>query len=370
MKKFLTFTIAMAFAIIAYGQIPTVFFDPKTSCFDGCLPLPAQSTFVITGNVSENISRVNVEIFKTNRLTKPVYFSSWQRSYREQGTLFHAPVNQMLRSNDEYSFRFRYYVPLPAEEHQQVVQMLDVAITHYIKAQTRVRRGKLVFDKTPEVMLNELAVIVNNGFRNFDLDEFQFSDIVKEKINQIEALGLSANAEDINTAKALAELKDLVVFEVKAFMPAKINTVFQEVIINDYTTQKLANVVGINLGYGATFIQSNNMGYAPYAGVSFPLGNMAFAPFMSRMSLSAGLFLTDIKGEDNLTYTGPVIKKPVYLGLGYRVYDFIRFNAGMVVLEKNKTTIDNISLRDVDFRPFVGISIDLNLWIGLGNQRP
>jgi hypothetical protein len=214
-------------------------------------------------------------------------------------------------------------------------------------------------------MLNEMNAIVDAAFNSYDLEEFRFSDIVADKIKQIESLKINTTYEEVNSLTSLDELKNLLSSEVRAYLPQDIKKIAYQFIIEDYPTQKLPNVLGLNLGYGATFIDKTNIGYAPYAGISIPLGNLAFAPFMSKISVSAGIFVTDITDENNIVFSGPVIKRPIYLGLGYRVYDFIRVNAGAVILEDN-----SMPASDLLIRPYVGLSIDLNLWIGLGKQRP
>jgi hypothetical protein len=39
-----------------------------------------------------------------------------------------------------------------------------------------------------------------------------------------------------------------------------------------------------------------------------------------------------------------------------------------VVLQNTSTAPDGISLQSVQIRPYVGLSVDLNLWLGIGSK--
>ncbi len=366
MKQLSISIILLLIMSIAESQVPTVIFQREIQGFDGGISLPAQKNFVISGDIPEIITKVEVKIYNDSRLEKLYYSAGWSRGLADNSTIFKVPVNQLLRSNEEYTFVLKFYTGIEKNENIQIGDMLQNVISEYVNAQTRIKRTYLVFNKPPEAMLNELNAIVRAAFNDYDVEIFSFSDIVTDKIKQIESSKIVPEGEDLNTVNALSELKNLLNSEIGVFLPREINKLAYQTIVKDYPTQKLPNILGINLGYSATFIDKTNIGYAPFAGLSIPLGNLAFAPFMSNISISTGIFLTDIQDENNQFYTGPVIKRPVYLGLGYRLYDFIRLNAGAVVLEKATVPSTNV----IYVRPYVGLSIDLNLWIGLGKQRP
>jgi hypothetical protein len=371
-KKYLSmkklFLVAFFALLVSYAQsqVPLVVFQQDVQGFNGGLPLPAQENFVINGSIPELISRVKVDIYKNNVMKNLLYSGQWSRKEKDKSTLFKVFIKHSLRSNAEYTFKLAFYTKAKAEDHLQLVDMLQKALSEYVNSQTRIRREVLVFNKTPGSMLNDMNAIVRSAFNSYDLDAFSFSDIVIDKIKQIEALKIKGDANTVNSAVAMDELKRLLDSEIMAYLPQDINKLAYQSILTDYPTQKLPNVIGINVGYSATFFGDSNIGYTPFAGVSLPLGNSKFAPFMSRMSASVGVFLRDIKDENNLEYTGPLINKPIYFGLGYRLYDFIRLSAGGVMMEKNVVPSSN----GIYIKPYVGVSIDLNLWLGLGNQRP
>lgn len=371
MNKFLFLLLANLSFIFTTAQTTTVTYDQQYNHFNGGVPLPAQKNLAIQGNIHPDITKVEVLMYKSRILEKPVFKGVWMPDYFGQNDgFFNIFLNQMLRSNEEYSFRFRFFVDVDENELNNIVQTNQSLLSHYLKAQAKINKDQLSFAKSPHVMLTELNQIVNKVLRSYDLEEFTFSDIVKDKINQISKTKLKVDDNSFTEASLLQQLEELMVDELKFYVPNQFNKEVYSQEVLDYPTEKLPNVVGLNVGYAATFINEiDHMGYAPYIGFSIPLGNSKFAPFMSKMSASAGIFLRDLEGENQEVLTGPIVKKPVYLGLGYRIYDFIRLNAGVVALE-NENTVENIRFKDVEFRPFVGLSIDLNLWIGLGKQKP
>jgi hypothetical protein len=48
--------------------------------------------------------------------------------------------------------------------------------------------------------------------------------------------------------------------------------------------------------------------------------------------------------------------------LGYKVFRFIRLNAGAVVLEEKSSNDNFVNTERIKIRPFVGISAELNFW--------
>ena len=71
--------------------------------------------------------------------------------------------------------------------------------------------------------------------------------------------------------------------------------------------------------------------------------------------------------NDNIV-TGPIFGRPYNVGLGYRAFQFIRINAGAAFLETKKDGF-NIDLKEIRVQPFIGVSAEVNLWMGLGNKR-
>ena len=132
-------------------------------------------------------------------------------------------------------------------------------------------------------------------------------------------------------------------------------------------TEKTMNTLSLNLGYAGIYNNNNNGNFnyysGPFLGLSLPLGNNKLnTNFWSKTSLSAGVFLQNFKPNNNLIVSGPLVKRPIYFGAGYKVFKFLRIQAGTTILEdQNQLT----NTRLIYFKPYVGLSIELNLWLGI-----
>ena len=109
-----------------------------------------------------------------------------------------------------------------------------------------------------------------------------------------------------------------------------------------------------------------NYGSAPYLGISMPFGREGVTkPFWSNLSISAGAFILDFKDVDDKKVTGPIFKRPTYLGMGYKVYKFIKLNAAVAFLEDADQAGVTGFKNSVEFRPMIGLSAEFNFWMDL-----
>src|SRR5690606_3709132 len=112
-------------------------------------------------------------------------------------------------------------------------------------------------------------------------------------------------------------------------------------------------VLPLFIGYGGVYLGGNvdNLEYdsQPYAGFSIPFGRGNGAWF-SRTSFVLGVFINNFKDADDNTITGPVVDRPVFAGLGFRIYDFIHFNAGVVATSTAKQNLSNIKTENIDLQ--------------------
>jgi hypothetical protein len=138
--------------------------------------------------------------------------------------------------------------------------------------------------------------------------------------------------------------------------------------------------LAINVGYGAAHFGGNfqNLDYAHgiTSGLSFPLGNSAMSGrFWSNSSITVGAFwknFTQVNAAgDKTTITGPIFGRPYYVAYGYRVFRFLRINAGAVALQYDagNNSITNINASSLRLRPYIGISAELRFWMGLDSRR-
>ena len=169
------------------------------------------------------------------------------------------------------------------------------------------------------------------------------------------------------------ELKNLLHGEVDNILNAHLLMVTDNKQIFDYPTEKGRQSVALNIGYGGAPLQKDGdrvaVGSSPYLGISLPFGNAVLgSKFWRNTSLTTGVFLNDFENLDGLRVTGPIVGRPVYLGLGYRMLDFLRLSAGVTALQ-DVDDANNFSFKKAYLQPFIGISVEINVWMGLGKNR-
>ncbi|MEO1450103.1 MAG: hypothetical protein AAFV07_11280, partial [Bacteroidota bacterium] len=101
-----------------HAQYEMVAFDYEHGYFNNGQPLPAESSFILTGNTPAGISLVELEIFKKGaKQDKPGVFDGiWKRSPGSIEGNFKIPVHARLHGNSEYDMVITYFRPVGSDE--------------------------------------------------------------------------------------------------------------------------------------------------------------------------------------------------------------------------------------------------------------
>ncbi|MCS5490900.1 hypothetical protein [Algoriphagus limi] len=366
--------------------ITTVNLDLIQNKLNGGMPLPAEEKFYIRGAIPSTIELVKVEIYQSKKSVKSedVYF--WKAPFGYKELAFQALVDDPLRSNEDYHVEIGFYQKAGKEEVEEVRRLIQSNLDTYLSTITTVRKGGIHFEDSDEQILSNLEQIVNAGAYYFELPngaEFPgFSDLTRKKLEQRKKLkmgkakfnvsGLSEadNARGAYARQYLDELEAIIFSEVDQYLSTNLLARVDEKIFQNYPTEKKPNSIPINLGYGAISLTKNlpqqEFVYSPYVGFSFPLGNRTFARFMSNMSISTGIFLSgNMENSIGERISGPAFSRPVFVGLGYNFFRFIRLNAGGTFLTTEQIDGNNVNA----FQPYVGLSAEFRIWLGFGNKR-
>ena len=387
----------LAFALIALSsmtisaQYATVNFDAKLRTFNNFEPLPSEKDMMITGAVAKNISVVEFRFFraKDDEMKDPLYVGHWQRSAGDMGNTYKLPVNYKLSSNKKYNILVKYFKRVPTEDREKLYAALKNNLDAYLGQNLQTGSKKIELAKKSKQMIKDLNTIVKSGLQEYRVTNgipFNgFSDLVKGQLDAIDDKKLNKVLFDkSNTSQAAASIKyrDQLIKDLQTLVHAEIRFVLNSDIsrldnqynIDNVKTESRNGYFSLNVGYGAVYIDGNidnlEYGRAPYVGLSFPLSTSTIAPkFFRNASITLGIFTKnfDEVGDRTKSITGPIVKRPIYLGLDYKLFQFIRFNVGATALEEqseNTGTVSGIENR-VFFRPFVGLSAKINLSIGL-----
>ncbi len=388
-KLFILFVSTLATCVMLTAQLSLVNFEEELNQLNNGEELPSEKKLLIVGTIPSSVSMVEILIFnakgKDNR--KALYGNTWLRPTANVGNQYKVPINYRLNAGKEYDFALRYFKSLDNGQKQQLYTGLVNNLNNYVDQSFAIGEKKLEFSKKTKHMVDDLNSIVEIGLSNYRTSTYAtfsgFSDIVRGQIEKIKDASLLeadrvVNEKDVKKAKQLygkkmvADLKKMIASEVQFVLNDKWHTLDQTYYVDNAETEKRNGYFSINAGYGAVYLGGNidnlNYGTSPYLGLSFPLSTSTIAPkFFRNASITVGVFTDNFEGEDEQKITGPIIKRPVYLGLDYKLFQFVRFNAGAAFLEEvgeENGQVSGIEKR-VFVEPFIGLSAKINLSIGL-----
>lgn len=383
MKNLLIVCLILALPMEVVGQLKSVSFSPEKNQINSGLPLPSEERFLIDGLLPEGIRRVEVKIFKTNKKISSAETYNWKAAYLSKPSQFEIYVAYPLRSNENYTLKFFYYNTTDTTEMAAVKDAIQTNLETYINANFEVNKKGVRTLVSQKAMIMQLNEIVNQGLSNYthqlDQEFTGFSDVVKQKIEQINGVKLKnskfnllkKNKDTEGTDNAyyadqlIAQLVDLTKAETDQYLRSSLLMLVDIREINNYPTEKKPYYLPVNIGYAGTYFGGglNNLDYgtSAFAGVSVPLGNKSFTKFLGNASISTGVFFSNMTDGNQRKVSGPLIGRPSYIGLGYSIFRILRFNAGAVL---TSSSVD-ANIEDVTLYPFVGFSAEFNIWLGL-----
>ena len=302
-------------------------------------------------------------------------------------------MNQRLRASTKYDIEITYFKPVSKSDSEALNDRLTEKLHSFIDFNLTDGKKGIKLMRSEKKMVAAMNEMVQNDMKNYrnsvQVPYVGFSELVAMKLKQIKSTSIKvekstaetkAERKSIQSAgKAqirqdlIDELKDLVSKETQDITAGNWSVLADSRYVDNYETEGKQSSFAVNFGYGGVYLSgkvSDNLTYgnSPYLGLSFPLGNTTFAPkVLSNSSITLGAFVNNFTDENNNTVTGPVFGRPIYLGLDYKLFQFVRFNAGATLLEgmkaKDETNLD--FTKTIYVRPFIGLSAKINLAIGL-----
>ncbi len=368
------------------AQIETINLDIVTGKLNGANPIPAEKEFYIQGSIPDKIEMVKLIIYPSKKSEKAGYAYFWKAPFGYKELSYQVLVADPLRSSTDYHLEFGFYQKAGKEQVAEVSRLISQNIKSYLSTITTIKRGKIHFSESNEVILSNLEQILDRGAYYFELPNAEkfpgFSDIARAKLEQREKVklgkakfnatqvGANDNSRAVYAAQYLEELNAILSAEIEQYLSPNMLVRVDEKIFQNYPSEKTANIIPINVGYGAISLSKGlpdqEFTHSPYVGFSFPLGNRTFARFMNNLSISTGVFVSgNMQNALDERISGPLADRPVYVGLGYNFFRIIRLNAGGTFITTEKLSGSNVN----SFQPFVGLSAEFNLWLGIGKKK-
>lgn len=387
MKNILLLFSFFCLATLSNAQYKAVSFDYEKVVFGENQPLPAEAHIMLQGETKANISLVEIDIYEPKGKNKgiPLYTSQWKRSTDNDGTRFMLPINYKLKGSSEYDLEIKYYTPLPIKEKELLAQQLHTHLHAYLEQVIGLHKNSISLEQNERQIIRSLNKIVHKGldmYRNRTSTDFEgFSDMIKQKFKQISSTNLakgkllfqkesSDEAKSAYRTKLLTELKTMISSELNQYFNLEWYKMIDNKYIDNYSTEQSKRTIAIQAGFGGVYLSSTGtnvaIGASPYVGFAFPLSKRTSNKFrfLNNLSINLGVFLMDMQGPNNSIVSGPIFKRPTYIGLSYKIFRFIHINAGAAFLEDATTAGQfNGIEKNVYIRPYIGISAQIDLWM-------
>lgn len=379
-------TVCTLFTSLASAQMRQVFIDNTKRTFNEGNPLPSGEYFQVTGGIPADVSHVILKIYSKPSDRSPIYTGEWKRHFSDKSQSFYIPVDEKLSPNREYTLRLTYLETVRDEKLRNFRQRIHENLKSYVEAVTITTGDRIRLNGSVNQNMERLKKLVTDGYRYYETrlpDPFPgFSDLVRLNLEQINNASLEDARYNIATDTGMSEhgtinaysqqLQQSLIEQLKReaddFMAAGIRSTYDEIAFSNYPTERRRSFLPLNVGYGAVYLggSANDLEYdaQPYAGVSIPLGNPRIRKFLGNASVSFGVFLRNFQDGEGNTLTGPLVGRPFYLGLGYKVFDFLKFNAGAVALSEDRLDLNSFRTEAVTIQPFVGLSVEFNIFFG------
>lgn len=376
-------------ASIAFAQHAPVVHDPGRNLLNNGQPLPAETKWMLTGPLADRIGLVEVSVYEDAAMKHEVETSRWERTEWNTDNSFNVPMDKLLRGSSEYTIVIGFYGAVGSDASTELSAQLSRYLDAYIDESVEFTRNHTRLKKPAKQVMEELDQIVQQGVGLYrgrlGLPFTGFSQLVREKVDGLNDTKLSmakfrirkseeAESSDRKIAfgqERLASIKALLASEVQTYLSRELMVLRDRAVFTDQGTEKTMNILSLNAGYGGIYnsggVDDLSYGTAPYLGMSFPLGRRDFSSrFFSNSSISLGVFLSNTEDEFDREVSGPLIGRPSYLAYGYRVFRMIRFNAGGALMERTDLHVDGSETSEIYVTPFLGVSVEFNLWLGLG----
>ncbi len=390
MKLIITILVLFGFYSESYAQYEAVVFDYALSYFNNGQPLPAEEKLLFSGPTSPETQLVKVGVYNP-KSDQELYHALWKRNRGETANNYRIPFNFRLKGNETYDIHVSHYARLQNSDKSSLKNNLEQGLYFLIDELVVIEEEKVNLAVSKSSFLKELNRVV---FKTLDPYVFEnewefegFSQTARLYINQVEKKFDNPQEDSTHSLKAdmnrhyrdkVETLYQLVRREIAPIFDQQILLLTDKQVVRDYPTEKISGSLAISAGYGGVYLDGewDDFTYdsAPYIGLSFPLSRRINTnPVLNNTSISIGAFISDFEDKSGNDITGPIFGKPYFVGLGYRLFRFVRLNAGAVILEEKGTSMadnGNVSIEtsEIKIRPFIGISAEINLTIGLGNR--
>ncbi len=356
----------LLFVFVVNAQVRVMYYDYQNNFFNYNDPLPAEDEFYIQGFAGDSIEVLEIEIIDpASRNT--IYKGKWKRNCGTNCDQYNVPVHFKLKESAYYNLNLKYFVK--DINKTNLLQITDNQIKAYLEHIFVLNNSKLSTSKNQEQVfenLNDLILLTLNAYSSKRDDDFEtFSLSIKNEIFDIfELIKDKADNNTLNTK--VAGLIKLAQNEMSTYLNTEMFVMIDQRNITNYPTERVKSSFLMNLGYGAMI--SNNLTYthAPFIGISVPLSKK---PFYNHFSLSSGIYFKNFQNNIGDTLSGPLLGRPIYLALGYQLFDYLRLTAGTNITQNTSQNNNIYNFNNLGLSAHLGLALDINVLLSMGSKR-
>ncbi|MEQ8705436.1 MAG: hypothetical protein RIC19_16025 [Phaeodactylibacter sp.] len=353
--------------IFLTAQYKTVNLDFESAYIGDNNPLPAETNILFTGSIPSYIDRIELNILSAKGKSAPLHTAVWQRPLDNKEKTYSLPVNYKFRSSSNYDIEVRYFQTLGTAQRQELIQTLNSRLQLFLETQLTQDTKMIEWENKPKRLLADMNDLLRSDLQNYRTGiaapEQKLSGLVALQMEKMSKIRTKDSTARVRMAEEQVLLRQLLKDELSRILPAPLYKMVDARYLDDCPTESKKGALAVTAGYGGVYFSGDlgeDLDYdtAPFVGLSFPLGNRAFAPrFFSNTYLGFGVFLQDFENADKQNLTGPITGLPIYASLDYKLFQFVYLNLGATFLEETSA-----GDRQVLFvRPFIGFSAKVNL---------
>lgn len=374
MKRMNVLSLLLWFTLsLCAQQKAFVFLNYEENTLNDGQPLPAYQDIAIVGGVAEAVNMVELQILPYDKPNAtPLYRTRWKNPPDTKPELFTIALGYQLRPNKLYDFKFQYFSILNEQERADLIRLILNKLGEVIYDATEAQRlgvgqpSDALIKRLNQTVLNELKIYRPQT----ELPWEGFSDLVVQKIADLETLRSldslqNAKKETLEKRRKelVASLEDVVQREAVQYVDQPMALLIDARYVEDVKIKQSPATFGLSAGYvwvyvdGAVDNKDFVLDAAPYIGLSVSLSNPDVSNALRRGSLHAGFFLTNLKRHPTKLYSGPVFDKPIYIGLDYKLYKWVRLSLGGVLIQEKSGK----EHKPVLMKPFAGLGVRLRI---------
>ena len=385
MKIIFATAILALFSSWAHAQERVVTVDFESGSFYNNPRIPFDEPFAIMGETGRDTEYVIVNIFYEGK-SFILHSFVWNRIEKNTSETFKIVVPPILRSNTKYDFEVITYKLLTRPQKEELLRNVEDRVRFLLMNNIYFDGENVVVNK-PKDVYNKLQHLASASFKYHESKnvipiEAPSSLVLEElkkqndfRFNRLFRRNKRIERDSIankDISDKVDHIVSLISSELAPFVNSQLVQYQIKANIKSVETDKEPFSLPVNVGMYAwdkalsiNNTSVHNINITPGAGLTIPFKGKSRLATRTRMfdsfGFSSGVLFQPVVDNTGTEFVTPGINLPVYTGLGFRIFNVVRFNAGVLLLgERGNQDFDNFTVI-----PTAGLALELNLWMGI-----